>query len=102
VQAAMEIQEEIKNWGKVKVGIGIHSGAAIVGNIGSKHKMDYTAIGDVVNTASRLEGQTKAGEILVSKEVYAEVKEIFPTKYRENILLKGKTNGVEVYRYKRG
>lgn len=100
VQAAMEIQEEIKKWGKVKVGIGIHSGAAIVGNIGSKHKMDYTAIGDVVNTASRLEGQTKAGEILVSKEIYAEVKEMFPTKYKENVMLKGKTNRVEVYRYK--
>ncbi len=100
VRAALEIQEEVRKSGKVDTGIGIHVGDAIVGNIGSKHKMDYTAIGDTVNTASRLEGQTKAGEIVISKEMYEKVKDIYPTKHKEKIMLKGKLKPVEVYRYK--
>lgn len=100
VQAALEIQKAIRDAGKVDTGIGIHTGDAIVGNIGSKYKIDYTAIGDTVNTASRLEGQTKAGEIVVSKEVYEKVKHVFPTRYKEKVMLKGKSKPVEIYRYK--
>lgn len=100
VQAALEIQREIKKWEKIQVGIGIHTGSAVVGNIGSKHKLDYTAIGDTVNTAARLEGQTKAGDIVVSKQVYERVQEKFPTTYQEQVALKGKSLAVEIYRYK--
>lgn len=100
VQAAIEIQQEIRKHGRVESGIGINTGDAIVGNIGSKHKMDYTAIGDTVNTASRLEGQTKSGEIVVSKAVYDKVKHKFPTKFKESVMLKGKAKPVDIYRYK--
>ncbi|MBW2967041.1 adenylate/guanylate cyclase domain-containing protein [Candidatus Woesearchaeota archaeon] len=100
VRAALEIQEAIRKDGKVDTGIGINTGEAVVGNIGSRHKIDYTAIGDTVNTASRLEGQTKAGEIVVSKAVYDKVKHIYPTKHKELVTLKGKTQPVEIYRYK--
>jgi len=55
----------------VKIGIGLHEGYAIVGNIGSSTKFDYTAIGDTVNLAARLEGYTKHyhREVLMSEEV---------------------------------
>jgi adenylate cyclase len=100
VEAAFEIQKELRKGGKVDSGVGIHSGEAIVGNIGSKHKMDYTAIGDTVNTASRLEGQTKAGEIAVSKSVYEKIKHKYPTKHKEKVKVKGKEKSLEIYRYK--
>ncbi len=100
VRAAVEIQREIKKWGKIKAGIGIHCGDCIVGNIGSSHMMDYTAIGDTVNIAARLEGITKAGDIVVSKEVYDKVKNSLPDAKREKASLKGKSKEVIAYRYR--
>ncbi|MBI4738954.1 adenylate/guanylate cyclase domain-containing protein [Candidatus Woesearchaeota archaeon] len=100
VRAALEIQHEIKKWRKISVGIGIHTGTAVVGNIGSKHKLDYTAIGDTVNTAARLEGQTSAGDVVVSTAIYEKVKGSFPTKHHEEVTLKGKALPVEIHRYR--
>jgi adenylate cyclase len=100
VQAALEIQKAMKEWGKIEAGIGIHTGEAVIGNIGSKHKMDYTAIGDTVNTAARLEGQTAAGDIVISSDVYDKVRHKYQTKHKEKVLLKGKTKEIEIYRFK--
>jgi adenylate cyclase len=100
VNAALEIQRALKEWGRVEAGIGINTGEAIIGNIGSKHKVDYTAIGNTVNIASRLEGQTTAGDIVISKDVYDQVKHRFPTKHKETVTLKGKEKPLEIYRYK--
>jgi adenylate cyclase len=100
VQSALEIQREIKKWGRIQVGIGIHTGQAVVGNIGSKHKLDYTAIGDTVNTAARLEGQTKAGDVVISKAVYDKVSHKFKTQHKEEVMVKGKAIPVELYRFK--
>src|SRR5215471_17031959 len=61
----------------VGVGIGIHTGQASIGEVGTAYK-DFTIIGAVVNTASRIQGVAKAGEILVSKEVYQLVEDLFP------------------------
>ena len=100
LRAALEIQHAIKEWGKIKVGIGLHTGAAIIGNIGSKHKMDYTAIGDTVNIAARFEGQTEAGDIVISKEIYDKVKHRYKTKHKQTVKLRGKTKPIQIYRFK--
>ena len=63
----------------IHMGIGINSGAAVVGNIGSEEHMEYTAIGDAVNLASRLESATKEldVEIIVSENTYSAVRPLF-------------------------
>lgn len=54
---------------EVEFGIGVHCGDAVIGNIGSQSRMEYTAIGDTVNTASRLEGVAEPGQILITRAV---------------------------------
>jgi len=87
-----------RRYGKsVSFGIGINCGNAVVGNIGCDFRMDYTAIGDTVNTAARLESNAKPGQILISKEVYEAVKDRVAVTPIGEIPLKGKSNGVFVY-----
>ncbi|MBO4399249.1 MAG: adenylate/guanylate cyclase domain-containing protein, partial [Lachnospiraceae bacterium] len=85
---------------KVSYGIGVNCGEAIIGNIGSNFRMDYTAIGDTVNTASRLESNAKAGEILISEEVKKRLEGRIETEDVGEIPLKGKQNKIFVYRVK--
>ncbi len=93
----IEILEKYNH--KVNIGIGINYGVAVVGNFGSENRMDYTAIGDTVNTASRLESNAKSGEILVSEAIYSKTKDkLHFTKINEDIILKGKTQKIEIYR----
>lgn len=95
-----ELGDELfKEYGKkVSFGVGVHVGPAVVGNIGSEKRMDYTAIGDTVNTASRIEGKSKAGELLISEEVYIILKDRIKAEFAENMELKGKAKPVPVYR----
>lgn len=87
-----------ERYGKsVSFGIGINCGNAVVGNIGCDFRMDYTAIGDTVNTAARLESNARPGQILISKEVYEAVKDRVTVTPIGEIPLKGKSNGVFVY-----
>lgn len=81
----------------VKFGIGIHTGPAVVGNIGSATRMDYTVIGDTVNTAARLESNAKPGQIIMSEQVYEKVKEDVVASSLGEIYVKGKVNGVLIY-----
>lgn len=91
-------QKLMERFGRsVSFGIGVNCGNAVVGNIGCEYRMDYTAIGDTVNTAARLESNAKPGQILISKEVYEAVKDRIRASEIGVIPLKGKSNGVFVY-----
>src|SRR5215204_914977 len=81
------------------VSIGINSGELISGNIGSAklRRLDYTVIGDVVNTAQRLQDAAKAGQILINQVAYEKVKESFNCNKVGEVALKNKANPMTVY-----
>lgn len=82
----------------LKVGIGINAGVCAVGNMGSRQRFAYSALGDVVNLASRLEGQSKyyGIDIIISKDVYEKVSD-FATIELDKVRVKGKDNPVVIY-----
>ena len=92
-----ELKEEIGE--ELNVGVGVHFGPAVVGNMGAEKHMDYTAIGDTVNTAARLEANAPGGEIYISRKV-AEALEgrIKYESLGNTIRLKGKSENFEVLR----
>lgn len=81
----------------VSFGIGVHVGEAVVGNIGSPQRMDYTAIGDTVNTSARLEANAPGGTIYISRAVADALEgRIRTTSLGDSIKLKGKKDGFEI------
>lgn len=81
----------------VSYGVGIHLGKAVVGNVGCPQRMDYTAIGDTVNTAARLQANAPAGVIYISRAVADALQgRIRATPLAETIALKGKKAPVEI------
>ncbi|WP_296659361.1 adenylate/guanylate cyclase domain-containing protein [Rhodoferax sp.] len=79
--------------------VGIHSGSAVVGNLGSAKRFDYTAIGDDVNLAARLEGTNKiyGTEILVSFDTLKQVGERIRFRVVDRVIVKGKSQAIEVF-----
>lgn len=80
-----------------KIGIGINTGQAIIGNIGSSNRMDYTVIGNCVNVAARLEQMAKGGEIIIGEKTYLSHTDIFNIESRGEIYVKNKTEPVVCY-----
>lgn len=104
-RAAMDMVEGSKALGEelqqkfgrsVSFGIGVHYGPAVVGNIGAPQRMDYTAIGDTVNTSARLEANAPGGKILISRVVADALGDRAKvTSLGDSIKLKGKAEGFE-------
>ena len=84
------INQELRAEGlaEIGVGIGMHTGEVTVGYIGSERRSEYTAIGDAVNTASRLESNAKGGEILISEATSRAAGNRYKLKDREPIMSK--------------
>jgi len=83
--------------GPLKIGIGIGTGFAYTGTVGSSDCKDYTAIGQVVNIAARLQGLASPGEILVIEQVYEQVRSAFPNAQKRDFDLKGIPGQVHAY-----
>ena len=79
------------------VGIGINTGSAIVGNVGSHNRMNYTAIGDSINIAARLQENAKSGKIIVGKETYYQTKGYFKVEKKGNVMVKNRVEPLEYY-----
>lgn len=104
VKTALNIQDEmhwfhskLEEQYRLKVNFGIHTGVAVVGNVGTTELMDYTAVGDTVNVAARLQGLADGGRILISDRVYAAVEDIIFGRLRGPFPVKGRKNSVIVY-----
>ena len=82
---------------QLQIGVGLNHGEAFAGNIGSEQRLEFTVIGDTVNTASRLCGAAGAREILISDDMRAALHSEPPLEPREPMALKGKSQQVAVY-----
>ena len=100
-QALVSLNQKWLSAGRpqIVIGIGIHTGLAVVGNIGSEKRLEYTAIGDTVNVASRLQEATKElhTPILVSETTWAAVEKSVASKELGSIHLKGRDEPIKVY-----
>jgi class 3 adenylate cyclase len=105
VQSAIQLQKNcqsikkeigLDNESSLGIGIGIHTGNCSMGEVGTSYK-DFTAIGPVVNLASRLQGSAKPGEILVSENAFKCIEKNFPQAEQKTLTLKGFSESIVAY-----
>jgi class 3 adenylate cyclase len=91
------VQRELPPELHMDFGIGIHCGDAVLGLVGTEKRIDYTAIGDSVNIAKRIQENAGEGKILISSETYEIVKELVIARQTEPVLAKGKKEPIAVF-----
>ncbi len=99
IKKLRELRKKDKKFEKIDIGCGINTGEAIVGNMGSQDRFDYTALGDTVNLASRLESLTKkyGVGIIIAKNTRDAVKDKFGCRLLDRVKVKGKKSAVDIY-----
>ncbi|MFH1449726.1 MAG: adenylate/guanylate cyclase domain-containing protein [bacterium] len=106
VFTALKMREELKRLNEefkredistLNIGIGINTGEVVVGNIGSKERMEYTVIGDNVNLCSRLQSLSQEGQIIISESTYQKIKDLVEVIKLEAVKVKGKKDFIQVY-----
>jgi adenylate cyclase len=108
VRASLRMIEEVERFNEeqkkqggveINVGIGLHTGPLIAGNIGSDRKMEYTVIGDTVNAAKRVESlnQEMKTHVLITKQCYDATGEVFVVRELPRVQVKGKQQPLQVY-----
>ncbi len=108
VNAALKMAENLeslnkefhkKGYPKIKIGIGVNTGEAVIGNMGSYERFDYTAMGDTINLGSRLESLTKeyGVQIIISDSTKKKIGKGFVTRKLDKVKVKGKNKPVEIY-----
>ena len=105
VRLALEMREKVdqlaKQWARkghiLGVGIGIASGYATLGQVGFEHRREYTAIGSVINLASRLCGEAKSGQIVISQRVFGAVEQCVEGSHIGQLSLKGFNRPIDAY-----
>jgi adenylate cyclase len=83
---------------RASFGIGINTGQGIVGTIGAPQLMSYTVIGDVVNVAARLQGEARAGEVLVTEDTYRLIADHVDSEELGSLYVKGRLAPVTMYK----
>ncbi|MFQ5709035.1 MAG: adenylate/guanylate cyclase domain-containing protein [bacterium] len=105
LRAAVEMQQQMrllnqerraKKLVTLEMGIGINNGPAVSGHMGSKNRMDYTVIGDVVNVAARLCSQARCGQIIAALELARKANGSYPTTRLKSISVKGRSKSVKI------
>lgn len=106
IKAALKMQEATRklmvlrtqrNKAVFQIGIGINTGEAVLGSVGSRNRMDYTVIGDCVNVAGRLQQLAKGGQIILGEQTYLKSRGPFRMKRRGAIKLKNKAESIKCY-----
>lgn len=105
VDAALAIQAGLENYhssmptGKtLHFGIGIHTGEAVVGNVGGEQRKDYSAVGDVVNLCKRLQELAGPNQIIISRDVYNRVSGDILTESLPPVYVRGRQTREDVFR----
>ena len=113
IKSALEMMTKLKRLNKINafgngnqlnIGIGINTGKAVVGNMGSEQRFDYSVLGDAVNLASRLEGVSKNYDatLVVGEDTYKSISQKYNFHKLDDVQVKGKSNKVAIYTVQEG
>ncbi|BAY97046.1 guanylate cyclase [Tolypothrix tenuis PCC 7101] len=98
-QAMIPVNQQMQAWGfpEIEMGIGIHTGEVVVGNIGSEKRTKYGVVGNHINLAYRIESCSVGGQIIVSEDVLSEVRDMVQVESTQQVQMKGVKDPINLY-----